>query len=259
MSYSFHVLFPAAMIVTPALLLGLWCALTGVAAMRRLLLATAGALVLFAAYVAVSGPAASVRPLVTQAWALGPFFALCFGFAVPEIRRAFAALPDAPRSARLVARRVELFPGAYVAPVVAWAALVAPLVARGGPSAWTWLNPALGLAILLVLPRCLRLGVREPEPLGGEDPGGLASAYESFRRKRIALLYALFVLLGLALAAAPLLPAANSGGAAGAALGCAMGAWGALLGTWADAQRYLLRRRLSGFPPPGDDRVQSAA
>jgi len=43
---------------------------------------------------------------------------------------------------------------------------------------------------------------------------------------------------------------AETGAWAGALAGTAVGVWGALYGTWADAQRYLLRRELAGADPP---------
>jgi hypothetical protein len=107
-----------------------------------------------------------------------------------------------------------------------------------------WLGPLGGLGALLLLRFTLRLSVLEPEPLGGPDPTGLERRYALFRRKRVRGMYWLMVVLALVL---------TGGGRValgGSILGAVIGLWGALFGTWADAQRYLLRRQLSGAEPP---------
>lgn len=259
MSYAFAVIFPALMTVAPAAFLALWCAWTGLRGMRRTLLATLACLVAYGAYAAAM-PAGTVASsaLSMMLWGLVPCFGLCWGFVVPTIRAAVAALPPVPRGARLATRRIELPRAAFVVPLAAWAALAAATALRG--DGWlAWVGPAAGLLGLAALPIALRFAVLEPEPLGGPDPTALAREYDAFRRRRVLGMYALFVVLNLSVSAATFLPKGTSGGVAGAAAGSILGLSGALFGTWADAQRYLLRRQLSGARPPGRRGVQSAA
>jgi hypothetical protein len=256
-SFLFHAFFPVAMILAPAAFFGLWCGWTGVRAMRPVLVATLLALLAYAAYAVAVPPALLETSPIFFGWALVPFPALCFGACVPAMRRAFAALPPAPRGARLATRRVELPRGARAAPLALWVGIAAAAAARGAPPI-AWIGPALALLGLLLLPFVLRAAVLEGEPVGGPEPARLERLYEEFRRKRVLATYALFAVLHLALAATAFLPRDASGGVAGAVLGSTLGVAGALFGTWADAQRYLLRRRLAGAPPPGADLVQSA-
>jgi len=251
MSPVFDVLFPALMVVAPAAFTGLWCLWTGVGGLRPLLLATLGTLLAFGAFGLLLGPAWLARPWVRQAWALVPLLALLWGFGVPLLRRATRSLPAPPKAASLRPRTLALFPGAFLWPFAAWAALLAALLLRGATSPWAFLGPALGLAGLVALRPLLRLGLLEPEPLGGPDPGALAEAYARFRLRRTRLMYALMVALALGVSSPGVTFGDAAGGAAGAAAGAAFGALGALLGTWCDAQRYLLRLQLSGAPPPG--------
>ena len=237
----FDVIFPAFMIVAPVLFLGLWCFWTGVVGLLPMLLATLACLVGFGSSYYLIGPS----HLHSRLWAMLPFFGLLLGMGVPLIRRAFVALPQVPRGAALKPRRLELFPFAFVWPMVAWAAILSVVILRGDLSALSFLGPALGLFLLLILKPCLDAGVKEPEPLGGADPGELAARYKVFRRKRTCAMYWMSVSLSL------LASASGQLGAAWAVAGPIIGLWGGLFGTWADAQRYLLRLQLSGAEPPG--------
>jgi hypothetical protein len=243
----FHIGFPALMIVLPALFTLLWCLWTGVRGTRPLLLATLVVLLGFGASAYVADPAHRAHYM---GWAMGGFWLLSLGFTMPLMRRASLNWPALPRGASLKPRRVELFRGAFVWPLVAWAVVAAVTLIAAGDRPLAWLNPALSLAMLLFLPRWMRALVAEPEPLGGADPAGLAKRYEAFRRQRVRIAYGLAVTLALFLAGGWIALPARTGAWAGALGGSALGLWGALYGTWADAQRYLLRRELSGADPP---------
>lgn len=244
---AFDVLFPAGMIVAPALFLGLWCHWTGARGMRRTLVATLAVLLGFGASGLVFGVSDHAHRMI---WGLGGLWLVLFGFAVPEMRRHVRGLPEVPaRGASLAPRRLDLFRGAFVWPYVAWAGLAAAALLRGEPLWRILAGPGAGLLSLLVVQLVLPRTLFEPEPLGGADPDGLARRYEEFRRRRVRSMYGLFVALALVLAAGPLV--AERDGWLGGLAGAAVGLWGALLGTWADAQRYLLRRQLSGAEPPG--------
>ncbi len=242
---TFAILYPALMIAAPALFVGLWCLWTGVRAMRRILLATLGMLIAFALSAWLLGPERTRHPLHFQLWGLGGLMLLVWGFAVSDIRRAFAALPAAPRGASLRPRQPDLFPGAFAWPGFAWISLVVWLAMRGGMTLLLWIGPALGGATLVATRLLLRLAAIEPEPLGGRDAESLARRYGEFRRRRVRGLYWMSVSLALLVTAGPLLPSMGS-----AIAGTALGVLGALFGTWADAQRYLIRRQLSGAEPP---------
>jgi len=247
----FYVLFPALMIVSPALLVGLWCLWTGARGLLPLLLATLAALGAFMGFALIAGPAALALPLVPQAWAMLPFFLLLWGFGMPVMRRAVLGLPPPPKMASLRPRTLDLFPGAFLCPLAAWGILMAIQIVRGGSLLLDYLGSALGLGGLLVLRPLLRLGVMEPEPLGGADPAALAGAYARFRRRRTLLMYWLCVTLSLFISGSGLAFRGASGALIGAFGGAAIGVLGALLGTWCDAQRYLLRLQASGAKPPG--------
>ena len=243
----FHIGFPALMIVAPALFTLFWCLWTGVRGTQRLLLATLAMLLGFCASAYLTDPASSVHYM---GWGLGGFWILHLGFAMPLMRRASLQWPDLPHGASLKPRRVELFKGAFVWPLVAWAVVAAVTLIAAGGRPLAWLNPAISLAMLLFLPRWMRALVAEPEPLGGADPTGLAERYESFRRHRVRTMYWLAVVGALFLAGGWIALPAPTGAWAGALGGTALGLWGASYGTWADAQRYLLRRELAGAEPP---------
>jgi len=243
----FYVVFPALMIVAPALFTILWCLWTGVRGTRPLLLATLVVLLGFGASACVANPA---HPAHYMSWAMGGFWLLHLGFAMPLMRRASLDWPALPHGASLSPRRVELFRGAFVWPLGAWAILAAVTLIAAGDRPLAWLNPALSLGILLFLPRWLRALVAEPEPLGGADPDGLAQRYEVFRHNRVRMMYWLIVTLALLVTGGWYALPTETGAWAGALAGSAVGVWGALYGTWADAQRYLLRRELSGADPP---------
>ncbi|MGQ0614934.1 MAG: hypothetical protein ACT4PV_14460 [Planctomycetaceae bacterium] len=256
MNSHFNILFPALMIVAPALLVGLWCLWTGTRGLAPLLLATLLALCAFGGFALSAGPAVLAQPLVAPAWGMLPFFGLLWGFGLPVMRRAVHGLPPPPKTASLRPRGLELFPGAFLWPLVAWAGLVAAQIAQGGSLLLAYLGPALGLGGLAYLRPMLRLGVLEPEPLGGTDPAALARAYARFRRRRTALLYWLCVTLSLGITASGLAfdgagGAGTRGAMIGALGGAAVGVLGAVFGTWCDAQRYLLRLQASGAQPPG--------
>lgn len=241
----FNVCFAAGMICAPVLFLALWCHWTGVSGLLRVLLATLGLLVAFGVGTWIVQPAA-FHPWY-WAWGTVGLWVGILGFGVPFIRRAFRALPEAPRAASLKTRRVDLPRAAWTWPFVAWAVVTALVLVRGGFLAW--LGPVLGLGALVLLRWLLPRSVLEPEPLGGADPEGLERRYARFRRRRVRGMYWLMVVLALVVTGAGRLMAFEPGWA-GAALGSGIGVWGALFGTWADAQRYLLRLQLSGAAPP---------
>jgi len=258
---SFSVLFPAGMIVLPAFGLAFWCWLTNLRLPMKPMVATLVALLLFGLSWWLVGPRRAMQPWHTQLWGMGGFFAVFFGFVFPWIRRAFAELPQAEGVASLRARALdaELFRGAWAGPWAAWLALVVAVAWRG-TDLLGWLSPVIGGAALAALRPILRVGVREPEPLGGPDPEALAERYARFRRRRLRFMYALFVGLALFLTASPLFGAVTPhlwGWNAPVLLGPAIGLAGGLFGIWCDAQRYLLRRQLAGREPP-DGTVQSA-
>lgn len=240
----FHVYYPPMMILAPAAFVGLWCWWTGVRGLLPMLLATLGVLAGWGVCAWLWGPS----PLITNLFALGGFFGVFFGFGLPLVRRSFKDLPEGPRGASLKPRELRLFRGAFVWPYAVWAALTAWMFLAGSLARLAWLGPLLGLVSLLALKPVLRATVMEPEPLGGPDPDGLAAAYARFRQRRTRAMYWLCVSMALFVTA--------SWGAffgvfwGGAVLGPMVGAFGALFGTWADAQRYLLRRQLSGAAPP---------
>jgi hypothetical protein len=240
--------------VLPLALLELWCAWTGAGERARTRWLTAAVLGALLAAWALLGSSALARPPAPTLVTMAGLWIPLLGGVVPAIRAAVASLPEAPRQASLRPRVLPFGPVAFVLPVVAWAAIVFAVALAGPPPPLAWVGPAVGLALLVPLRRMLRFGLYEPEPLGGADPSALAARYDAFRRTRIRGLYVLGVgipLLATASAAAWLLPGAPglrgwAGGIAGAAVGLA----GALFGTWADAQRYLLRREQAGLPPP---------
>ena len=190
--------FPLFMLVSPVLFIALWCYLTGVWDLRRMLLATGVVLALYGGGVALLGTDVARQQWFWQPFAMGGFFVLIFGFGVPVVRRAYAALPEAPRVVSLQTRRVELFRGAMVWPFVAWLLLTASLL-LAPQRHWTiWLGPALGLVGLALLRVVLPSMVSEPEPGGGADPAGLARRQAKFRRRRTRTMYWMMVVLNLA-------------------------------------------------------------
>ncbi len=243
----FYIGFPALMIVAPAVFMLLWCLWTGVRGALPLLTATLVMLLGFGASAYLADPS---KGLHYMGWGMGGFWVLHLGFAMPLMRRAALEWPALPRGASLKPRRVELFKGAFVWPLVAWAAIAAVTLVVAGDRPLAWLNPALSLLMLLFLPRLMRTLVAEPEPLGGADPAGLAERYEAFRRRRVRTMYWLCVAGALFLAGAWHLLPDRTGAWVGALGGTMLGIWGATFGTWADAQRYLLRRELAGAEPP---------
>lgn len=243
----FYVGFPALMIVAPAVFTLLWCLWTGVRGVLPLLGATLVMLLGFGISAYVADPS---NGLHYMGWGMGGFWVLHLGFAMPLMRRAALEWPELPRGASLKPRRVELFKGAFVWPLAVWAVIAAATLAVAGDRPLVWLHPAGSLVILLFLPRLMRTLVAEPEPLGGADPVGLAERYEVFRRSRIRAMYWLNVALALFLAGGGHILPDQAGAWAGALGGTVLGIWGATCGTWADAQRYLLRRELAGADPP---------
>lgn len=244
----------AATLAAPLVFVEFWCFLTGVRGSGRLRLATLLALALYGGAVLAFGKDALARPPVPTLVMLAGCWGLLWGFGVPLLRSEFQALPAAPRSATLRPRALPLSTSAFVAPAVAWAAIVAALVVLGPPPPLAWIGPVLGLVQLLVAKPLLRVGFYEPEPLGGADPAALAGRYDAFRRRRIRGLYALLVTMSLSVTASAGLfflapPQGSLGGWIGGFGGAAIGLLGALFGTWADAQRYLLRREQAGLPP----------
>jgi hypothetical protein len=239
--------FPSFMLIAPALFTMLWCLWTGVRGTLPLLLATLLMLLGFGVSASVADPS---NWLHYMGWGMGGFWALHFGFAMPLMRRANLQWPELPRGASLKPRKVELFKGAFVWPLVAWAVIAAATLIVAGDRPLVWLAPALSLVILVSLPKLMRTLVAEAEPLGGADPGGLAERYEAFRRRRVRTMYWLQVTLALFVAGGWYLLPEQTGAWAAALGGTALGIWGALFGTWADAQRYLLRRELAGADPP---------
>jgi len=242
--FWFHVLYPAFMLLCPALFLGLWCYLTGVNGMRPILVATLVAVSAFALCVLLLPSVVTANFLFVQAWGMGGFFALLWGYGIPVIRRAVAELPDAPRVVSLRPRKVDLSRGALVLPFVAWLLLAASLLFAPQRSWLIWIGPAVGLIGLLVLRRVLPYVVQEPEPSGGSDPEGLARRQAEFRRTRTHTMYWMMVLLNLLCTAMGWL-GGEAGAWIGAGAGCSIGIWGAAFGTWADARRYLLRKELA--------------
>lgn len=244
-----YVGLPAAMIASPLLFMGLWCYWTGVRkGLLRLAVVTLGTLLAFAGSAWLFWPEGTHSQLHLMFWSMGAFWIVLWGFATPMIRNAVRALPEVDPAASLRPRRVELFPGAFVWPYFVWGGLVAWLLLS---MEFRWirlLGPALGLVSLLLLPKGLRLAAQEPEPLGGDNAESLAAEYAKFRDRRVRTMYWMFVVLALGVSGAwhvlPLHP-----GWSGALFGVVLGCWGALFGTWADAQRYLLRRQLSGAAP----------
>lgn len=242
-----YVMLPAFLVVATPLFMALWCYWTGVwAGFRRLLVATLVVLVLFGLASWVVGDEVARHNLYFFFWGFGGLWTVLWGFGVPMIRRAIAGLPEVPRAASLRPRRLELFRGAFVWPVLAWGVIVILFA----PSGLGWFAPGLGLAAILCLRPSLRQVVTEPEPLGGADPDDLARRYEAFRRRRVLSMYWLLVVLALSVSGIwSLLPAGPDW--VGGVVGGMLGVWGGLFGTWSDAQRYLLRRQLSGAEPPG--------
>ena len=244
-----YVGLPAAMIASPMLFMGLWCHWTGVReGFLRLAVVTLATLSAFAGSAWLFWPEGTHTQLHLMFWSMGAFLLVLWGFGVPMIRNAVRALPEVDPAASLRPRSVELFPGAFVWPYLVWAGLVAWMLLS---MEFRWvhlLGPALGLLSLLLLPPMLRLAAQEPEPLGGDNAASLAAAYAKFRDRRVRTMYWIFVFLALGVSGAwhvlPLHPAWS-----GSLFGVVIGCWGSLFGTWADAQRYLLRRQLSGAAP----------
>ncbi len=241
---AFAVWFPAFMLVMPAMGLVFWCWLTNLRLPLRPMFVTLIALLLFGLSSWLLGPAHAAHPWHAQLWGMGGFFLVFFVFVFPYIRRTFDALPEPEGVATLRTRKLELYPGAWVLPWVAWSVLVVAIAMRG-VGLLGWLSPVLGGVSLLVLRPLLRFGVREPEPLGGSDPEALAARYVVFRRRRLGFLYVLFVVLALFVTATPLM-----WGWKPVIVGPVIGLSGGLFGIWCDAQRYLLRRQLAGQDPP---------
>jgi hypothetical protein len=244
----------AVALVSPLLFVELWCLWTGVRGAGPIRVATLVALALFGGVVFLVGKDAIARPPVPTLVIMGGAWTLLFGFGVPLLRREFRAIPEAPRSASLRPRTLPFGPAAFRLPLLAWAAIVAALVVAGPPPPLAWIGPALGLASLLLAKPMLRIGLYEPEPLGGPDPAALADRYAAFRRTRLVGLYVLVVAMSLVMTASGgvFLLARESDpwtGWAGGLGGACIGLLGALFGTWADAQRYLLRREQAGLPP----------
>ncbi|MDH3591524.1 MAG: hypothetical protein OER88_06580, partial [Planctomycetota bacterium] len=206
----------------------------------------------YGASVFLFGVEIASRPPHPQLWGMGGFFVVFLVLVMPWVRASFAALPEPkPGVASLKPRRLELFPGAFVWPYVAWAGIVVWLIVRGMRHPAGWVGPPLGLLGLLVLKPCLMATVREPEPLGDRAPEDMEKIYRKFRRRRVVCMYALAVLISLgATMGWALSPSAQWAGAAGALTGSLIGVYGGLFGVWADAQRYLIRRELAGLPPP---------
>ena len=241
----FNVLFTAGMISAPALFVALWCYWTGVRGLERLLGGTLAVLVGFGVTAFIFVPV-RFHPFYFL-WGLLGFWVVLAALGIPFIRKHFRELPAVPRGASLKPRRVELFKGAWVWPFVAWALLTATMFF--GPSRpLVWLGPLLGLIALLVARFGLRYSVLEGEPLGGGDPEEMRLCYERFRQRRVKTMYWLMVTLALFITSGVLLP--GHSGLVGVIVGPAIGLWGAVFGTWADAQRYLLRLQLSGEQPP---------
>lgn len=247
---GFEVLFPALMLAAPALFIGLWCHWTGAGRMLPTLLATLAALILWAA-AACFAPGIAAAGGFRTPFAMGGLLAIVWGFGVPAIRRALAELPATPTAASLRRREVRLPGAAWIVPAVSWAGITAWLALGGARMPLWWLGSLLGLGGLVGLRALLPRMVLEPEPLGGPDPEGLARRYEEFRDRRVRGMYLLMAPLLLCVSAVGALPAGPAGGVIGGVAGASIGVLGALFGTWADAQRYLLRRQLSGTPPPG--------
>ena len=134
-----------------------------------------------------------------------PFWTIMLAFGFPFIRKHMRELPAVPRGASLKPRRVELFPGAWVWPFVAWA-LLTVLVFVGEWRPLTWLGPLLGLGALVGARYGLRYVVLEGEPLGGDDPEALARQYERFRKRRVKTMYWLMVVLVLVIFIGTLFP-----------------------------------------------------
>lgn len=246
MSPWFYIGFPLAMMIAPMLAIVAWCLLTGVRGVMPILLATLVALVGFGISASVTDPA---RPVHYTLWGTGVFFVLFFVFGLPITVNAFRSLPETPRGAALTTRRLEMFRGAFVWPYVAWALVTASLFLADVPGI-VWICPAVGLVGLLVLKRGLQASMREPEPLGGADPDGMAERWAAFRRRRVLFLYWMSVVLSLLATSGWLLglgdrPAMWIGATVGPLIGLAGGAFG----VWADAQRYNLRRQLAGIEP----------
>lgn len=245
----FYVGFPALMITMPGAAVVFWCLLTGVRGCLPVLLATLLVLVSFGVSAYTLGPSVAAHPLHTQLWGMGGFLVLLLGLALPFIRKAFGRLPEPPRGASLRTRRLELFRGAFVWPYVAWAALTASLLFVDRPPI-LWIGPGFGLVFLLILRPCLTFSMREPEPLGGPDPAAVEERWAAFRRRRVRVMYWLTVTISL-LATSGWLIALGEHRATwvGAILGPLIGVFGGFFGVWADAQRYLLRRQLTGGEP----------
>lgn len=244
----------AATLVTPLAFVELWCLLTGVRGTGRLRLATLGALAIYGGALALYGKEALAHPPVPTLVMMGGCWSLLLGFGLPLLRREFRALPDVPRTASLRPRTLPLGPTAFLWPLGLWAALVAALLVVGPPPPLAWIGPALGLLSLLAAKPMLRIGLYEPETLGGPDPAALAQRYAAFRKTRILGLYVLIVAMSLVMTASAgaflLHPATGSlAGWAGGIGGALIGLLGAFFGTWADAQRFLLRREQAGLPP----------
>jgi len=241
---------PAFLIAATPLFMVLWAYWTGMwRGVGRMVVAALALLGVFTLASFLAPGWLQTNFLFNFAFGFGGLWALLWGIWIPAMRRALADLPELPRGALLKPRRLEFFKGAFVWPYVAWAAIVAWQFASGDRAWFVWFGPAAGLVGLVMLRPCLRLGVQEPEPLGGPDPEGLARRYEEFRRRRTRTMYWMFLALSLFVTGTwrvfPLHP-----GWLGAILGVGFGIWGALFGTWADAQRVLLRRQLAGAEPP---------
>lgn len=243
---AYDLLYPALMTVFPLLFLGLWHWWTRAADLRALGVATLAALLLFG-LIAWLLPGLAGHPLFTSFWSMGALMALLWIFAIPAIRRAFAALPAEVRTASLKPRRVELPLAILAAPWAVWLGLVLWMLGHGGHGARAWIGAGAGLLTLALTSICLPAMVREPEPLGGPDPEALARRYEQFRRRRILTMHVLMSALALFVTASG---TRLSGGEAAGLGGALLGVAGALFGSWADAQRYLLRRQQAGLPPP---------
>lgn len=243
----FRLFFPLIMLSTPALFIVLWGWLTGAPGILRPLLGSLAAIAAYGVCIPLVGWDVVMSSWYSQLWAMGGFFVVFLGFGMPWVRASFAALPEPqPKAASLRPRKIELFPGAFAWPYVAWAGLVAWMAWKGMPKPIAWVGPAIGMIGLLIVRPCLEASVREPEPLGGPEPERIAARYEQFRRRRVYGMYWLTVVIALFSTiswTAAFHP--RFGGIFGGLAGAAIGMYGALFGAWADAQRYLLRRQIA--------------
>ena len=244
----FHIGFPALMIVAPALFTLLWCLWTGVRGTRPLLLATLAVLLGFGASAYVANPA---HPAALHELGDGRVLA-----AAPRVRDAAHATSEPGLAGRCRTgrrsspRRVELFQAARSSgPLGAWAVILAAvtLIAAGDRPLVLAQPGWLSLGILLFLPRWLRALVvgagaagrgrsRTGSPSGTRCSGTTARAHDvladrdAWRSSSPGGWYAL--------------PTRDRGLGRRARRVRRWACGVHFMGTWADAQRYLLRREL---------------